>query len=428
MSTLGGPSGGFPGGAGEGSKKNKKQNRKKAAPESDEDEEIEQVPVKGKGQAFDFSVASPGVANLISGGDPNFLQKLQDKISASLAAAASDFLETLSEPVKGRVYVLKELHEQRKKLETEFKKEYEALQAKYRALYKPLYDERKAIVAGEKEPSAEEIEAARTTQEEKKKKEQAEAGVEEQPKTEKAAPAEAAEDVKGVPGFWLQALKYHVDLREMVEPEDEPALMHLTDISWHPLPENPVSFVLEFHFSPNEFFEETVLAKTYHMQENPESGDLHFSRVDSPTITWKSGKNLCVKQVTKQQRKKGNRRGKGPQTRTITVEEPCNSFFHFFNPEAFLNLQPEIPEEDYDQFREDDYVMGTEIKDRLIPYAVLYYTGEMEQEEDLGFDDDEDDEDYDDDEGGDDDDDDDEGEGDYKAPATNAAKPECNQQ
>jgi len=274
--------------------------------------------------------------------DPNLLKLLQQKLGFN--ANPSGFFDALPTQIKNRVYVLKNLHEERRVLETDFKKEYEALQQKYRTLYQPLYDERARVVAGAVEPSADQIASAKNKVEEKRREKAAAEGEQHVASAEQPAVTHTVQDTnKGIPDFWLTALKSHVDLRELVEPDDEAALRHLTDIRWHPLPENPVSFVLEFHFTPNEFFEETLLAKTYHMQENADSGDLHFSRVDSPTITWKAGKNLCVKQVTKQQKKKGGRRGKGAApTRSITVEEPVNSFFHFFNPEAFLNLQPDL--------------------------------------------------------------------------------------
>eukprot|EP01116_Phalansterium_solitarium_P001818 TRINITY_DN11633_c0_g1_i1.p1 TRINITY_DN11633_c0_g1~~TRINITY_DN11633_c0_g1_i1.p1 ORF type:complete len:453 (-),score=139.02 TRINITY_DN11633_c0_g1_i1:107-1399(-) len=430
MTTLGGGApgggGGFGGGNPGGNKKNKgKGKNKKPVSDSEEESSEEEIQTKGKkfdfsgNGKFDFSALGPeGLANLAN--DPNIVSLMQQKLGA-LGHTHSDVLDNLAEPVKGRVLVLKDLNDTRKKLEAEFKKEYEALQKKYRDLYQPLYDQRASIIVGATEPTTEEVAAARAN-EEAREKAHKEAGCE-SVKEEKEVKTEA--DVKGVPGFWLQALQHHVDLRDLVEADDEEALKHLVDIRWRPLEDNPVSFVLEFHFAENPFFEEKVLAKTYHMIENADSGDLHFSRVDSPTITWKAGKNLCVRQVTKQQKKRGGRRGKGSQTRTVTVEEPTNSFFHFFNPEAFLNLQPDLEEEDYEQFLEDDYVMGTEIKEKLIPYAVLYFTGEMAQDDEYegGDEDDEDEEDED-----EEDEDDEDDDGHVQQPAANASKPECNQQ
>lgn len=59
-------------------------------------------------------------------------------------------------------------------------------------------------------------------------------------------------------------------------------------------------------------------------------------------ITWKDGKDLTIKKVTKKQnagkRGRGGRGGKGGKPTTITVEEPCVSFFNFFDPEKTLAL------------------------------------------------------------------------------------------
>lgn len=427
MTTLGGgaPGGGGGFNGGNGNKKNKNKSKgKKPDPESEEEDSEEEEMQGGKkggfdfgagGGVLDFSKLPEGLAN-----DPNFMNMIRQKLGT---AAPSDVLDKLPEPVKGRVLVLKDLHDTRKKLEAEFKKEYETLQKKYRDLYQPLYDQRSTIIVGAAEPTAEQIAAARVSEDARVKAREADVKDEEK---KKAEPVPAQEGIKGVPGFWLQALQHHVDLRDLIESDDEEALRYLVDIRWRPLEDNPVSFVLEFHFAENPFFEEKVLAKTYHMIENADSGDLHFSRVDSPTITWKAGKNLCVRQVTKQQKKRGGRRGKGTQTRTVTVEEPTNSFFHFFNPEAFLNLQPDLEEEDYEQFMEDDYVMGTEIKEKLIPYAVLYYTGEMAQD-DAEYDEEGDEEEDDEEDGDEEDEEDDEDDG-APPPAGGAAKPECNQQ
>lgn len=435
--------GGAPGGNGGGKKNRGGKGKKKADPEVESEEEEE---IDTKQLAFNFGGAD-GKFDFAS-----LAKDLQDKLGAHLDAAKV-FLDSLPAQVRGRVSVLKSLQDDRRALEAEFRKEYAALQAKYRDLYQPLYDKRTGIITGTVEPTNEEVAAAKVKEEEHEKKQREEQGLPEpeaKKEEEKKAEVKTEGDVKGVPSFWLKAIQNHVDLRDMVEPDDHEALSFLTDVRWHPLPEEPASFVLEFYFAENPFFEERVLAKTYHMIETADTGDLHFNRLDPPTITWKAGKNLCVKQVTKQQKKRGGRRGKGPQTRTITVEEPVNSFFHFFNPEAFLNLQPDLEEDDYEQFLEDDYVMGTEFKEKLIPFAVLYYTGEMEQDEPYPDEDEDDEGDDDDEEPDEDDEDEDEDEDDedhgrhshgrgghrhghghshgHGAPAGNAAKPECNQQ
>lgn len=53
----------------------------------------------------------------------------------------------------------------------------------------------------------------------------------------------------------------------MVQEHDQEPLKYLIDIRWARLGEDKLGFALEFHFSPNPFFEETVLRKEYHEVE-----------------------------------------------------------------------------------------------------------------------------------------------------------------
>lgn len=50
---------------------------------------------------------------------------------------------------------------------------------------------------------------------------------------------------------------------------DEGALKHLKDIKWCRL-DNPKGFKLEFFFDPNPYFKNTVLTKTYYMEDEEE--------------------------------------------------------------------------------------------------------------------------------------------------------------
>merc|ERR1719462_1032777 len=181
-----------------------------------------------------------------------------------------------------------------------------------------------------------------------------------------------------------------------------------------------MGFVLEFHFSPNEYFTNTALTKTYRMKSEPDKDD-PFS-FDGPDIfactgcqiDWKKGKNITQKQVKKKQKHKG--RG---QTRIITKMVKTDSFFNFFDP-------PELPEDEDDLDEETeallavDFEIGHFFRERLIPKAVLFYTGEAIEEDS----DDEDDDQETSSEGEDDEDD-----PDYKPPANAGDKPEeCKQQ
>jgi nucleosome assembly protein 1-like 1 len=61
-----------------------------------------------------------------------------------------------------------------------------------------------------------------------------------EPKTEAPAEAKSTEPVKGVPEFWLLALKHHDDFASMITEKDEECLKHLIDIRVADVPESAV--------------------------------------------------------------------------------------------------------------------------------------------------------------------------------------------
>ena len=117
----------------------------------------------------------------------------------------------------------------------------------------------------------------------------------------------------------------------MVQEHDEPILKHLKDIKVKSVDAGqPMSFILEFHFEPNEYFTNEVLTKTYRMRSEPDDSD-PFS-FDGPEIMgctgcqidWKKGKNVTLKTIKKKQKHKG--RG---TVRTVTKTVSNDSFFNF---------------------------------------------------------------------------------------------------
>merc|ERR1712150_198998 len=93
--------------------------------------------------------------------------------------------------------------------------------------------------------------------------------------------------------------------------------------------------------------------------------------------------------------KKGKDKGK-----TVTKEVKADSFFHFFSPPAL----PDDPEAEVDEevqmLLQQDFQIGHYLRERIVPRAVLFFTGEEqgddEEESDDEDDDDEDDDDSDD--------------------------------
>jgi Nucleosome assembly protein (NAP) len=82
---------------------------------------------------------------------------------------------------------------------------------------------------------------------------------------------------------------------------------------------------------------------------------------------------------------------------------PTESFFNFFNPpKAPTDSESVDSEDDIEERLELDYTIGEDIKEKLIPHAVSWFTGEALQfeeldDEELGEGDSEDDDDEDDD-------------------------------
>ena len=162
----------------------------------------------------------------------------------------------------------------------------------------------------------------------------------------------------------------------MVPEHDEPILKHSKDIKVEFSDAGqPMSFVLEFHFEPNEYFTNEVLIKTYRMRSEPDDSD-PFS-FDGPEIVgctgcqidWKKGKNVTLKTIKKKQKHKG--RG---TVRTVTKTVSNDSFFNFFAP-------PEVPEsgdldDDSEAILAADFEIGHFLRERIIPRSVLYFTGE----------------------------------------------------
>jgi len=309
---------------------------------------------------------------------------LKNKLQG-LAGQHANMLETLSPPVRKRVEALREIQSEHDELEAKFFEERAALEAKYQKFYEPLYSKRYQIVNGE-------IEVEGAPKE----------STEETPADEKAAAVPTTEN--GVPNFWLTAMKNNEVLVEEIQERDEAALKFLKDIKWFRI-DNPKGFKLEFYFDANPFFKNTVLTKTYHMIDEDEP---ILEKAIGTEIEWYPGKCLTQK-IMKKKPKKGSKNAK-----PITKTEDCESFFNFFNPPQVPEDEEEIDEDTAEQLQnqmEQDYDIGSTIRDKIIPHAVSWYTGEAVQDDEfeaLVDEDDEDDDDDDDDDDDEDDEDDDE--------------------
>merc|ERR1719266_1400870 len=280
----------------------------------------------------------------------------------------SGYIASLPAPVKRRLKALKRIQLESTKIEAKFYEEVHKLECKYHEMYKPLYDQRAKITKGEYEPNEDECEWPSDDEEDE---EELAGDMKDKAKLEKEE-----KEMKGVPEFWLTIFKNVDMLQEMVQEADEPLLHKLTDITVT-FSEQPMGFTLHFYFAPNDYFSNLILTKEYEMKCEPSEDD-PFSfegpeifKCKGCTINWKEGKNLTVKTVKKKQKHKS----KG-NVRTITKQVKADSFFNFFDP-------PQVPDDPNAEVDEDtqalltaDFEIGHYIRERIVPRAVLFFTGE----------------------------------------------------
>lgn len=372
--------------------------------------------------------------NLLS--NPAFISMIQGKLG-TLVGRDSGYIGSLTKDVKERIFSLKAVQEQQIKLEYEFQKELFELEKKYLAKYEPIYQHRSDIISGRVEPTAEEIAKGKQIESELEGEDD-EDKIEEEDEEAGAEGEEGQEKAKGIPQFWLTALENLHPISETITERDSEVLSYLTNIKLEYL--DKPGFRLVFEFKENEFFSNKSLSKTYYYQEElGYSGDFIYDFAEGDEIKWKSADlNVTVVVERRKQRNKNTK-----QVRTIEKLTPVESFFNFFDPPKVPNAgngaqegdaadEDELEEEDQEELEQRlalDYQIGEEIKDKLIPRAIDWFTGvavdyegyeedEFDDEEEEDEDEDEDEEEEDDDE----DEDDDEADGEPKQ-----QPPECKQ-
>ncbi|KAI1827539.1 nucleosome assembly protein [Xylaria intraflava] len=316
--------------------------------------------------------------------NPKLVQMIQGRLS-SLVGRSSGYIESLPASVRRRVAGLKGIQKDHSKLEAEFQDEVLQLEKKYFAKFTPLYEKRAEIINGKAEPTDDQVKAG----EEDDEDEQEEAEV----KSEK--PAETT-PVSGIPEFWLSAMKNQISLADMITDRDEQALRSLTDIRMQYL--DKPGFRLIFDFAPNNFFNDKSITKTYYYQnESGYGGDFIYDHAEGHQIDWKAGQDLTVRVESRKQRNKNTK-----QTRIVKKTMPTESFFNFFSPPKPPAEDEDDPGNDIEERLELDYQLGEDIKEKLIPRAIDWFTGEalafeevddLEDEGSVDEDEDEDDDD-----------------------------------
>ncbi|KAL1691643.1 hypothetical protein GGG16DRAFT_91153 [Schizophyllum commune] len=323
--------------------------------------------------------------------------------------------EELPVEVRRSVEALKGLQVQQDDLTNKFKWELQELEKKYNLLQQPLYERRREIILGKAAPTEDEVKKGV-----EKAKEEDEEYVE--------AKVEGETGPAAIPSFWLTALRVHPGYADIITERDEGAVKWLTDIKIVVLPlrddettlkellkipEDSVKkpgFSLLFYFDAehNPHFSNEVLIKTYFYQEKiGDMGDWVYDRAIGTTINWKEDDmDLTREFEVKRQRNKSTNR-----TRLVRKAHPTDSFFNFFSPPTSPENPDEKTEEEIEAIEEAlqmDYQLGEELKEKIVPRAIDYFTGKALEFEDLSddgsddvfgsdFEDDDDDDDEDDD-------------------------------
>eukprot|EP00916_Digyalum_oweni_P014503 GHVL01023768.1.p1 GENE.GHVL01023768.1~~GHVL01023768.1.p1 ORF type:complete len:310 (+),score=71.38 GHVL01023768.1:51-980(+) len=246
----------------------------------------------------------------------------------------------LSSEEKEVVEQLREVHDKHTELEAQYMQEFLELRRKFELKSVPLHEERNKILT-----------------------------------------ASTDSDSKGTPAlnkFWLQVMKNNHLLNELIESQDERPLSYLQDITKETILTDGMGFKLYFKFGPNPYFEEEELEKRYYLLEESDPTEPILSRTEGTNITWKENQDTTKKTVSKRQK---NKKTKMIRFVESVVEVP--SFFRFFmglelpSPEKLSDLTDEQIET-LEIVVEADFEAGCIFRDKVIPHAIKWYTGEEE--------------------------------------------------
>ncbi|XP_042434028.1 NAP1-related protein 2-like [Zingiber officinale] len=165
------------------------------------------------------------------------------------------------------------------------------------------------------------------------------------------------EIVRSIPDFWLTAFLSHPVIADLLTEEDQKILKYLVSLDVEDFKDVKSGYSITFNFSPNPYFEDTSLTKTYSFF------DEGTTKITGTTIKWKEGMNIANGVA----HKKG---GKRPLS-----EE---SFFSWFSEIQQKNLAEGFSDEVAEILKED-----------LWPNPLKYFNNEADDEDFEGDDDEE---------------------------------------
>lgn len=264
--------------------------------------------------------------------------------------------EGLPSYMKFRVETLKDINNEREELMKEYLAERATMEAKYQQLSEPLYERRKDVVLGKMDDKISSANEA-----------------------EESANANTEQIEKGIPQFWACAIHQMPVTEGIVSEKDIECLGYLEDVKCFNYASG-VGFRLEFHFAPNDYFENLVLTKSYDVPNLLLADEPILKNVQGCEIEWKPNKSLTHVESTKQQRGKGKNSG---QVRTVTKKERCDSFFNFFTPPEMPSLDNMNEEEALrlEAAFDQDYDVAQAFRSHIIPKAIMWFSGDAMEKE-----------------------------------------------
>ncbi|XP_071731594.1 NAP1-related protein 2-like [Rutidosis leptorrhynchoides] len=155
--------------------------------------------------------------------------------------------------------------------------------------------------------------------------------------------------IKSIPDFWLTAFTRHPVLSDLLNEEDEKIFKHLTSLEVEDFKDTKSGYSITFNFSPNSYFEDTKLTKTFAFLEEG------TTKITATPIKWKEGMNLSNGDVHD---KNGNKR---------PHEE--DSFFSWFS-ETEQN-------DDVDEIHDE---VAEIIKEDLWTNPLMYFNNDADEE------------------------------------------------
>lgn len=161
------------------------------------------------------------------------------------------------------------------------------------------------------------------------------------------------EILQGKPTFWLKVLLNNAICAQFITEKDKEVLTFVTDIRTIEAPESD-DYKVQFLFQGCPHFDSPNFTLTKSFLHDEEQVLAHATGTKIP---WKKGKD-----PTKEQRRINTNR------KLLMLETPVDSFFHFF-ADSTVEGNTALGR------KETDETLGLELRDEIVPFAVLYYLG-----------------------------------------------------